>query len=107
MTGLTLWDVLSFKQMIAPNLLIPLYYLGALVIPMIVWLILRMVEWRVFPVPDQDTHQGEQSQSMVSLNYRLVFWGIFVAMLVAAELTWRIFFEFMIAYFQIHNALLH
>jgi hypothetical protein len=102
----TLLDFLSFKSFISPSVLIVCYYLGALGVPLAM---LGTLIWARREARKQDfapenlslwtrwaTHQNQ-------LKVLVLFIGIFICM----EIGWRMMFEFMLAYFQMRDALVH
>ena len=83
-------DFLTFHKFITPSLLIFFYYIGALVLPVILFFHKR----KIF------TWLGLEIK--VYWQMRLLFIAIFLFM----ELLWRICFETIIAYFHMHDALM-
>lgn len=99
-------DFFTFKTFISTEVLIIFYYLGAIVIPIGIWLSLAWLLHRygIFNI------SYEKGKEIVwkSLNTKqktnvVVF---FITSLLFMELFWRMFFEFLIAYMQMRDALL-
>ena len=87
-----LLDFLSFKTFITPSILLVFYYIGALVVPLLSWMFLRYLKRRYFPD--------------LILPKRLYLYVIFLLCFLCAELFWRMIFEVLIAYFDMHDALM-
>lgn len=102
--GRALWDVLSFRTLLSPTLLIVIYYLGAIGIPFLVWKIVRPVKSRVrnMELPRVELPETPLDQWLPT-PARLLAYGLGVFLLM--ELCWRLLFEFMLAYFQMHEYL--
>ncbi len=99
----TLWGILSFRDFVTPSLLFIAYYAGALGIPLLVLLLVRFARQRapqLFAVAGQVAEAGDALVARWKLA--LFFAVIFLCM----ELAWRVMFEFVIAYFQMHAALM-
>jgi hypothetical protein len=99
-------DFLTFKSFISTEVLIICYYLGGLILPICVWLLLT---WfiRKYKLVNTAYENGKEI-IWASLNRKqqtkiVVF---FVTLFLFAELFWRMLFEFLIAYMQMRDALL-
>lgn len=97
-------DVLLFRRLIATELLIGLYYLGAVILPFAAWWGGR---WIIRTLRPEDGIHGWDGDGVMpvdpSLRRRL--WALAVVLFVLMEVFWRLAFEFGIAYFRIHDAL--
>ena len=99
-------DFLAFKSFISIKALIIFYYIGALILPVGLWL---LVGWliRKYDFFDAAYKKGKEV-IWKSLNKKqqtkLVIFFIFVFFFM--ELFWRMLFEFLIAYMQIRDALI-
>ena len=99
-------DFLTFKSFISTEVLIIFYYLGALILPIGVWLLLT---WLIRKYKLVDTvYKNGKEIIWKSLNRKqqtklIVF---FVTSFLFMELFWRMFFEFLIAYMQMRDSLL-
>jgi len=80
-------DFLLFNTFITPNILILFYYIGAIIAPLFLWLYKEKIT-------DQKIYQKNKYAF-------ILFMSIFFFM----ELFWRMFFEMLIGYFDIHNYL--
>lgn len=99
-------DFLSFKTFISTEVLIFFYYLGALVMPIAIWLTLIWVirRFSILNIAYQNTWQA--LWSILSRKQKLLFAGLFLLSFLFMELFWRMLFEFLIAYLQMRDALL-
>ena len=99
-------DFLTFKSFISTEILIIFYYLGALILPIGIWLLITWLiqKYRIFNV----TYISGKKVLWKSLNRKqqAEIVAYFVTSLLFAELFWRMFFEFLIAYMQMRDALL-
>jgi len=85
-----MYDFLSFKTFITPTVLIFFYYIGAIVIPIVLYYYKR----KIFKLLGIN----------ITINWKVKL--LFVAMFFFMELLWRMLFEMLIGYFQMHNALM-
>ena len=84
-------EFLTFKSMISPQVLMFVYYLGAVACPVIMILAFRKAR-------ENSTFLREGKSKKVA--------GVLFLLLILGELAWRMLLEFLIAYFQIRNALM-
>ena len=97
-------DFLLFKAFIAQDVLIVAYYVGAVGMPFVLW-VARDKLTRRFAMFGWIDQQGQLLfQQLSSRNKKwLLLLGVFV--FIALEIIWRMMFEAMIGYFQIHDFL--
>lgn len=91
---------LTFETFITPTLLILIYYVGAVIIPVLGWYFTFWVK---------KAYLSDISQSVkdrTTLKQRFVLSMIFFMTLLCMEIIWRVMFEFFIAYFDMHDALM-
>jgi hypothetical protein len=87
-----------FELFITPSMLIFIYWLGALVVPLLVMIVVRKL-LRHPAVPDiSDLPLWQRKRSLV------IAFG--TVMFVFAELMWRMVIETVLAYFQMRDALI-
>jgi len=86
-----MWEVLTFEKFITQDVLIFMYYLGVLFIPFMLFVFQEYVLNRIKPL----------QKSEKKLQKFLLFLMLFFCM----ELCLRMFFEFMIGYFDMHDYL--
>lgn len=99
-----LWDFLSFRVLMTPAILVVVYYFGAITGPLAIFWFMRKIgqattEASAFPRRGRlrGSFTGEHKGWLIAAG---------IVMLVLLEIFWRMIFEFFIAYFQIHNALM-
>ena len=80
-------DFLSFNKFITPYILIVFYYIGAILVPFILF----YYRYNFFP--------------KLKVNIGFKFWLIAILMFLCMEICWRMIFEFLIAYFDMHEYL--
>ena len=99
-------DFLTFKKFISTEALIIFYYIGAIVLPVVTWL---LVMWLVQKYDFiQVVYENKKEILWRSLNskQKIKVVMFFVSCFLFMELFWRMLFEFLIAYMQIRDALL-
>ncbi len=99
-------DFLTFKSFISINALIMFYYIGALILPVGIWL---LIDWLIQKYDFFDVAYKKGKEVIWRLldkkqQTRLVIFFIFLFLFM--ELFWRMLFEFLIAYMQIRDALI-
>ncbi len=99
-------DFLTFKSFISTEVLIIFYYLGAIVLPIVLWLLLAWL-MRKFGLINAAYESGKEIvwQSL-NKKQQTKLAAFFVTLFLFMELFWRMFFEFLIAYMQMRDALL-
>ena len=99
-------DFLTFKTFISTEVLIIFYYIGALILPVGIWMLLAWLV-RKYRFIDAAYESGKEVV-WKSLNKkqqaRLV--ALFITSFLFMELFWRMLFEFLIAYMQMRDALI-
>jgi len=100
----TLLDFLSFKSFISPSILICCYYLGAFGAPLTM---LGIVLWARREASKQDFVPENYSlwTRWATHQNQLIVLLMFIGMFICMEIGWRMMFEFMLAYFQMRDAL--
>ena len=99
----TLWGILSFRIFVTPSLLFIGYYSGALGIPLLAAYLLRFARQRAPQLFEIAAAVGEASDRYVARWKVVLFFSILFLFM---ELAWRMMFEFVVAYFQMHAALM-
>lgn len=89
-------DFLTFQTFITPTLLIIMYYIGAVLIPIFSWFFLHWIK-KVY-----------KTEIEAYTPFKKIFIGstVFLICFFSIEILWRMIFEFFIAYFDIHDALM-
>ena len=93
-------DFLTFQTFITPTLLIIFYYSGAVVIPFVSYFMAKWIKSNYFK-----NISGEIKKNL-TLKQRFLILSIAILCFLCMELFWRIMFEFFIAYFDMHDALM-
>ena len=98
-------DFLTFRWFVAPYALPVFYYLGALGIPVAGLFMTRWV-MRRFPIVQQSARLGRDAAwALLTPGQRTLVIVFFVAGFLLMELFWRIMFEYLVAFLQMHAAL--
>lgn len=99
-------DFLTFKSFISTEVLIIFYYLGALILPIGIWLLLTWLirKYKLF----NTAYESGKEIIWKSLNrkQKTKLVAFFITLFLFMELFWRMLFEFLIAYMQMRDALL-
>lgn len=95
--------ILQFEVFVTPSVLLVIYYIGAVLIPVLMVVVLRRLS-RSVREHTADWPAGSDLIAFVAQR-RLRLAVFSVVMFLGAELIWRMMFEFMLAYFQIRDAL--
>ncbi len=97
-------DFLTFKSFISIEILIISYYIGAVVIPILMWLSKAYLQ-RKFKILDRVDRLLKSLFGQLSLKRRVLFILFMVFMFISMEIVWRMCFEAMIGYFQMVQAI--
>lgn len=89
-------DFLTFHTFITPSLLIVMYYIGAILIPVFSWYFVHWIK----------TVYTKELESHSIFKQRFIVYIIFFTSIFFMEILWRVMFEFFIAYFDMHDALM-
>jgi len=85
-----MYDFLTFNSFITPSVLIVIYYAGVFFLPLLLWIYRKKVQF---------LYNAYESQN--KLKVILSIFGFFLVM----QLFWRMMFEMIIGYFDMHNYL--
>jgi hypothetical protein len=100
----TLSDFLAFRYFIAADILILCYYIGAILFPLALYLshtyLLHKIPWLNQVYTEIMTRIGTLSSQKKLLG--IIFFIVILGMM---EIVWRMMFEMMIGYFQMHDYL--
>ena len=98
-------DFLSFKEFLSIPVLIAFYYLGAIVMPFFIWLLVTWLSHK-YPLFANIKQAGKNTLwGVLTTKQKFIFVIVFISAFLFMELFWRVMFEFLIAYIQIRNAL--
>ena len=93
-------DFLTFKTFISPTLLLVMYYFGAMVIPLASYSLAKWINSSYF------NDISSEIKKSLSTKQRQVILIIALFCFLCIEILWRVMFEFFIAYFDMHDALM-
>lgn len=104
----TVWsgivDILQFRVFVSPSVLLVTYYLGAALIPVLLFIAFRRLSGAI----DKHLVSWQALTDLILFvtdrPLRLALFA--VVMFLGAELLWRMMFEFILAYFQMRDALI-
>ncbi len=97
-------DFLTFNTFIAQDILIFFYYVGAVIMPVILWFSRDYLLKKVSLFNSVNTFLKGFFESLNLKNKTITIIG-FVMIFFCMELCWRMIFEAMIGYFDMHNYL--
>jgi len=97
-------DFLTFQTFITPTLLIIMYYIGAILIPLVSWYLARWIQKSYFP--EITNSIKEEFRTKTTFKQRFIVYAAFIICFLCMEILWRVVFEFFIAYFDMHDALM-
>lgn len=100
-------DFLTFKTFISTEALIVFYYIGAVILPIGTWFLMTWLlrKYEIIHIVYQQSKETFwKTLNKKQKRYLMIF---FITSFLFLELFWRMLFEFLIAYMQIRDALLH
>ena len=97
-------DFLTFQTFITPTLLIFMYYIGAVLIPIVSWYLARWIQKSYFS--EVSNKSKEEITTKTTAKQRFLVYAAFILCFLCMEIFWRMIFEFFIAYFDMHDALM-
>ncbi len=97
-------DFLTFQTFITPTLLIFMYYVGAILIPIVSWYLARWIQKSYFQ--ELSKSLKEVVDVKITGKQRFIIYAVFIFCFLFMEIFWRMMFEFFIAYFDMHDALM-
>ena len=101
---MTMKEFLTFQTFITPSLLLLIYCVGAVFIPILSWYLAKWIKNSYFS--EISTTIEEDVKIDMTFNQRLIMTIIFFLCFLCMEIVWRVMFEFFIAYFDMHDALM-
>ena len=99
-----MWNFLTFQTFMTQDILIVFYYIGAIVIPILMWYSKGYLQ-RNFKLFAQISVVFKQLFGGLGTRNRILSLLGFFAMFLCMELCWRMMFEMMIGYFDMHDYL--
>ena len=97
-------DFLTFQTFITPTLLLFMYYIGAILIPIVSWYLARWIQRSYFTKLSKSLK--EKVEAKITAKQRFIVYAAFILCFLCMEIFWRMMFEFFIAYFDMHDALM-
>ena len=99
-----MWDILSFNHFVTQDVLIFFYYIGAIIIPIVLLFFRSYLIQNISYINKINT---KIKNFFLSLNAakKIVTVISFVLLFLCMELCWRMIFEAMIGYFDMHDYL--
>ena len=91
-------DFITLKFFITPYILVTIYIMGAFVMPQFSWFIFMWLKRRLF--------RSIEIKLKIAFIYKFIFYFCFTLCFLFMEIFWRMLFEFMVAYFNMHDALI-
>ena len=99
-------DFLNFKIFISPYVLIISYYIGAIVVPVGSWFLASWII-RKYSIASDFYESGKETfKNITRTRDRMLLYALFILFFIFMEIMWRMMFEFLIAYFQMTDALM-
>jgi phage-related holin len=97
-------DILSFNTFVTQDILMFFYYVGAVVIPIVLYFFRTYLIDHIALIKT-GYEKLYDFYSSFSVTEKKVFWFVMISMFVCMELCWRMMFEAMIGYFDMHDYL--
>jgi len=99
-------DFLTFRFFISPYILIACYYMGALGVPIVSWLLALWIKRKYWLVSDLYESSKRTFIRITRTKDRTLLYILFICFFICMEIMWRMMFEFIIAYLQMREALM-
>ena len=100
-----MWDFLTFERFIAQDVLILFYYAGAVGMPLFLWYLRRRLV-QALPWCRNAGAELRRLYDTLETGRKVMTLLFFLVLFLSMELVWRMMFETMIGYFQMHDALM-
>jgi len=100
----SMYDYLVFNKFIAQDILIVSYYFGVIVMPILFWYLRSYFIKKVLYIHEVERSVGSYYSKLSSSDKRKV-WFVIIALFVCMQLCWRMMFEMMVGYFDMHDYL--
>ena len=97
-------DILLFNTFVTQDVLIVFYYIGAVLMPVAFYIFRKEMMERVAFFKRAD-ERLKAFYGTFTTGRKTVFWLAFITMFLGMELCWRMVFEAMIGYFDMHDFL--
>ncbi len=97
-------DILVFNTFITQDVLIVFYYIGAVVMPVVLFMFRKELIARI-ALFKRINDRLNAFYAAFTTGQKTVFWLVSATMFLCMELCWRMVFEAMIGYFDMHDYL--
>ncbi len=97
-------DILVFNTFITQHVLIVFYYIGAVLMPIVLFMFRKELIARV-AFFKRINDRLKAFYGTFTTGQKTVFWLVFITVFLCMELCWRMVFEAMIGYFDMHDYL--
>ncbi len=97
-------DILLFNTFVTQDVLIVFYYIGAVLMPVVLYVFRKELIGRV-AFFKRINDRLKAFYATFTTGQKTVFWLVFITMFLCMELCWRMVFEAMIGYFDMHDFL--
>jgi len=99
-----MYEYLVFNKFIAQDILVVFYYFGVIVMPILLWYARSYLIKKVVMIKEIENFVGSYYTKLSAQEKRKV-WFILIVLFICLELFWRMMFEMMIGYFDMHDYL--
>jgi len=99
-----MYDYLVFNKFIAQDILIIFYYFGVIVMPILLWYTRSYLIKKVLFIQEVENFVGSYYSGLSGQDKRKV-WLAVIVLFICMQLCWRMMFEMMIGYFDMHDYL--
>ena len=99
-----MYDYLVFNKFIAQDILMVSYYFGMIVMPMLLWYARSYLIKKVLFIQEVENFVGSYYTKLSPQEKRKV-WLVSIILFICMQLCWRMMFEMMIGYFDMHDYL--
>ena len=99
-----MWNFLTFQTFIAQDVLIIAYYIGAVVMPIFLWYSKGYLQKHFTLFAQIGTALKQRFGTLGTQKHIVALLG-FLAIFLCMELCWRMMFEMLIGYFDMHDYL--
>ena len=99
-------EFIIFKNFISIEVLIVFYYIGAIIFPIMVWLYSKPLIKKYQLFSDSYFKGKDFLWKLLNKKQKVKIIGLLIPFFIFVQLLWRVLFEFLIAFMQIHEVLL-
>jgi len=99
-----MYDYLVFNKFIAQDVLIVAYYFGVIVMPILLWYARSYLIKKVLFIQEVENSVASYYTNLSPQEKRKV-WLAIILLFTCMQLCWRMMFEMMIGYFDMHDYL--